>query len=633
MRSPRIVPHRLLQALAARAAPAATAAPSKPKDEVRRNGQAPTSRLDVGKWLQARGINYKTRPASHDRTAYLITCPFDSSHAGTDCAIMQDGAGKLSAKCFHNACAGKGWKEFKDKIGPPNNDHWEPPLRPKAQAGKDKKSSQATRLIEYAGKALKLFHAPEGEAFATTRERPRRTWALRTRAAKQYLSRLFYLQEQTAPGSDAIQTALTTLEGIAIHDGPETPVFTRLAEWHGKIYLDLGDDSWRAVQISPGGWKVVAEPPVKFRRSRGLLALPEPAAGGSLADLRRFINVQERDWPLVVAWLLQALRPSGPYPVLCLNGEQGTAKSTTARVLRALVDPNTAPLRSEPRDPRDLIIAATNGWLVALDNLSHLRPRLSDCLCRLATGGGFGTRQLYTDADEMLFEAKRPVILNGIEELATSGDLLERSLIITLPVIPEDQRRTEARLWSQFGKVKARILGALLDAIAAGLRNRPKVRLKRLPRMADFAKWIVACEPALGWEPDTFLDAYQANVHSANALVLESSPVTRYLIEVVRDVGEWKGTATELLAALERNASTQDMDLESWPKTARGLAGVLRRLAPNLRRDGLDISFSDHPLRGRGRAIRIRPQKVATHRSHRSHRSQPANSLEEMADE
>jgi hypothetical protein len=91
--------------------------------------------------------------------------------------------------------------------------------------------------------------------------------------------------------------------------------------------------------------------------------------------------------------------PSGTYPVLVLHGEQGRAKSTTSRILRALDDPSSAPLGAEPRDSRDLIIAATNGWIIGLDNLSHLSPWLSDSLCRLAIGGGFSRRELYMDAD------------------------------------------------------------------------------------------------------------------------------------------------------------------------------------------------------------------------------------------
>src|SRR5206468_10836955 len=142
-------------------------------------------------------------------------------------------------------------------------------------------------------------------------------------------------------------------------------------------------------RVTAAGWRVISDPPVKFRRARGMLSLPTPTAGAPISALRHFLNVEnDEQWTLLLAWLVAAMRPSGPYPVLALLGEQGTAKSTTQEMFRTLIDPNVAPLRSEPRDVRDVMIAASNGWCVALDNVSDIEPWLSDCLCRLATGGG-----------------------------------------------------------------------------------------------------------------------------------------------------------------------------------------------------------------------------------------------------
>ena len=60
------------------------------------------------------------------------------------------------------------------------------------------------------------------------------------------------------------------------------------------------------------------------------------------------------------------------------------------------------------------MIAATNGWCLAFDNVSVIQAWLSDALCRLATGGGFATRGLYTDDEETIIDAQRPVVLNGV---------------------------------------------------------------------------------------------------------------------------------------------------------------------------------------------------------------------------
>src|SRR5262249_32258801 len=252
--------------------------------------------------------------------------------------------------------------------------------------------------------------------------------------------------------------------------------------------------------------------------------------------LSPFLNIRPEQWPLVAVWVAAALRPVGPYPLLKLLGEQGAAKTTTARVLRALIDPNAAPVRAEPRDARDLMIAANNGWVVCLDNLSFVPPWLSDALCRLSTGGGFATRTLYTDEDETIFDATRPVILTSIEDIGARSDLLERSLIIELPTIREGSRRAEKSFWADFEKKRPAILGALLDVVCGGIERLPGIEAKPnadLSRMADFEQWGEAVEEPLGLRPGTFAEAYKANREAATQVALDSSPVVASLFTLL----------------------------------------------------------------------------------------------------
>ena len=158
-----------------------------------------------------------------------------------------------------------------------------------------------------------------------------------------------------------------------------------------------------------------------------------------------------------------------------ISGEQGSAKTVLSKMLRALVDPSVAPVRALPREDRELFIAANNGHVLAFDNLTSLSPWLSDTLCRLTSGGAFAVRQLYTDQDEVLFAAARPVILNGIEDVITRPDLADRAIFITLGPIGEPQRRPEKAIWREFELARPQILGALLDAAVHGLqRARPR---------------------------------------------------------------------------------------------------------------------------------------------------------------
>jgi hypothetical protein len=305
-------------------------------------------------------------------------------------------------------------------------------------SGGKRKESQATKLVDL-GSRTPLFHDPEGNAYATVPVGDHdETWRLRSAGFKSWLARQFFEREGAIPRAGAIQDALTTLEGLARFDGPELVVHLRHAHVEGALYVDLGDPAWRAIEVTAAGWRIVNDPPVKFRRPRGMMALPEPVADRrhGIEWLRDFLNITDDDaWRLIVGFLLGCFS-KGPYPVLVLNGEQGSAKSTTGRVLRALVDPARTPDRSAPRDERDLIIAANTGHVVAFDNLSGLRDWQSDGLARLSTGAGFGTRELYSDAEETLFWAAKPIILNGITDLAVRSDLLDRSLLVTLPRIP-----------------------------------------------------------------------------------------------------------------------------------------------------------------------------------------------------
>ena len=464
--------------------------------------------------------------------------------------------------------------------------------------------SQADILIDLAG-AAELFHTPDGTAFADLDiNGHRETWPVRTKGFKRWMARQFYETTGGAPNSEALQSALNVIEAKAHFDGPERPVFIRVGGLDGKLYLDLGNDAWSAVEIDSTGWRVIDKPPVRFRRAAGMQPLPMPVAGGSVETLRSFLNVQsDDDFVLVVAWALAVLRNRGPYPVMVLSGEQGSAKSTFSAILRALLDPNTAPLRALPREDRDLFIAASNGHVLAFDNVSGLPVWISDTLCRLATGGGFAVRQLYTDTDEVLFDAARPIILNGIEDIVARPDLADRAVFLTLEPIPEDRRRPEAELWATFEAERPRILGVLLDAVVRGLKMLPQTKLERLPRMADFALWATACETAL-WPAGTFWSAYCGNRDKAVENVIDTDPVAAAVRTVMLARTVWTGTATDLLGALAEAAGERIAKSKSWPESARALSGRLRRAATFLRKIGIDIDYSKEG-RARTRMIRI----------------------------
>src|SRR5208337_1030792 len=302
------------------------------------------------------------------------------------------------------------------------------------------------------GTAVSLFHTATGVAYADLEvDQHRETWPIRSKQFRAWLRRQHYERTGEAMGLATISSILDLLEARAQFDAPEHAIHIRVAQHEGRIYLDLADQRWQAVQIGPDGWRIVTRPPVRFRRAAGMLPLPMPETGGSIETLASFLNIQTRDdLVMVVSWLLGALQHPGPFPLLAIAGEQGSAKTVLSKILRALIDPNVAPVRALPREERELMIAANNGHILAFDNLSGLPSWLSDALCRLAGGGSFAVRQLYTDCDEVLFQAARPAILNGIEDVVCRSDLADRAIFVALGPIADERRRTERDLWREF---------------------------------------------------------------------------------------------------------------------------------------------------------------------------------------
>jgi hypothetical protein len=502
--------------------------------------------------------------------------------------------------------------EQEQKADPETGEVIEPGPEPAQKVKKPKKAkkekSQATLLVE--GAAGEYFHDSARRAFVSVEVYGHiETWPVRSKEFKLILGHSYYeAHGKTVPGAQAVEDALKALEAIAIFEGGQENIFTRWGtDAAGAVYLDLANDSWQAVKIDPQGWQVVDRPPVKFRRNKGMLAIPCPVPGGSLSDLAKYVNVEPADLLLLTAWLIGAAKPTGPYPGLAFTGEQGSAKSGASRILKTLLDPASAPIRTAPKEEHDLVIAAVNSWALAYDNLSSVPVWLSDGLCRLATGGGFATRELYTDDQETIFEVCRPVILNGIEALATRSDLLDRYIVLDLPTIPEPARRTEKDVMISFEAGRPALLGALLTAISQALRDQDTLILTSLPRMADFAVWAAAgLGPELGAQ---FLLDYERKRKHNNSQAIESSLIAQMLIKFYNQYSPqvWEGTPTDLLTDLTKLLNSEQGEnahfkVKGWPQDATRLTGAIKRIAPNLRREGIEIEFARYKT---GRRITI----------------------------
>lgn len=416
-----------------------------------------------------------------------------------------------------------------------------------------------------------------------------------------YLADAFYRHQQRVMPSGALPAALPILKHHALSSTDEREVCVRVggSVEAGRIYIDLGNEAWEAVEIDADGWRVVTNPPVPFYRPNGMLALPRPVLG-SIEALRPLLNYgTEANFKQIVAFLVGALRPSGPFPVLSLQGGEGSGKSSLERYLVRLIDPQTGALRKSPgRDPSfSVFVAAKSGWLQAYDNLSSLSGELSDDLCRLATGGGHVKRALYTDDDLRRYEAVRPVILTSITNVIYRPDLRERAMLVCLEKPP--QVMEEAGLNARFERDQAAILGALYAAVSTALRRWADVPTEGRIRLADFARWVEAAAPVFGWQPGEFSTLLRETQGEAKLEAVSEEPFAQALLGLLEGQnGTWNGVARELLEAVNEAADDLARRSKGWPQKPADVASYLARMTTELKHLGLSVVKGERTRHG-----------------------------------
>jgi hypothetical protein len=444
-------------------------------------------------------------------------------------------------------------------------------------------------------KGWKFCHTRNSEAYAIMDiDGHQEIWPILGKEFNLLFLKRYYELTGSVPKQEEKKQIIGLLEAKALFDFPQKDIHLRYARLDDAIYVDLCNSEWAQVKITKDSWDIISakDSPIYFRRRSGMLPLLNPVRNGSLDILDEFINVNAYGKILIKAFLLSAINPKGPFPILILQGQQGTAKSTLTRLLKSLIDPSESPPRELPKSERDFAIEADGSWLLAYDNLSVITPSNSDFMCRISTGGGFAKRRLYTDDQQRLFLFKRPLAVNGIPDLVVRSDLADRSLLVRLETISKEQRKPEKDIMARWSAQYPLILGALYDVVSFALKNEGNVEAKELPRMADFFMWILAAEEALGWEKGSFLKAYNINQEIQNEVLLEDDPVTPFLLMFMKDKLKWNGTPSSLLQILNLMESKIYKRGKGWPKGPNALSYRLRIMVSALKSKGIDIKWA-----------------------------------------
>lgn len=484
------------------------------------------------------------------------------------------------------------------------------------------------KILSPTGAFIELF-SWQGEGFASVPiGAGRQAFAVASRGFRAWVRREFLREHKRHPSPHALRTAINEI-GDHAADEPEKRIFRRVGSDGKDWFIDLGNEARDVIVISQGLWNHATRAPVHFARSRAMRPFPkirsQGAVNGNTNELDVACQAKHReafkafkallnldtadDFQLLMTWCVCALTPDGPYPVLTVCGDQGSAKSTLVRLTHELVDPSSAPLRSLPSSEKDLFVSASNARLLAFDNVSRISAPMSDNLCKISTGGVFAMRRARTDADEVYLEFKAPVILNGIGDLILRPDLADRALVINTTAFPEGGRRDTASVNKAFSALAPRLTEALLDLLAFARRKFMSEEFGEwspgpLPRMAEFAMLGIAIEDLFGG-PGSFMNAYDKNRHTAADELAELDPILLTILELWDENKNcWSGTMQELQAEIARRLKASGSRLPV-PTGLAQISSHVKRIKPILIAKKINVAFHRAKTKDRRRTLHL----------------------------
>jgi len=460
------------------------------------------------------------------------------------------------------------------------------------------------------------------------------TMPLHSSRFKEWLAeRMHTLMNETA-GQGSIKSAITTLSGIARKRNIRHKLYNRVApDPNGNsIWIDMCDKNWRAIHVTEEGWKVKDKTPVPmFRRfKQGTLTIPVKVKKEATSALKLldFLNLKtDEDRLILICSIISYFIPEIEHPALSASGPHGAAKSMLFELAKKLVDPLTQNPETETismsSDELGLAQQLYHIYFSCFDNVSSLKGWQSDMLCRAVTGGAILKRKLYTDDEDIIYQFRRCVGLNGINVPARNSDLLDRTLLFNLVDIEEENRIPRSKLLAEFEEERSYILGGMLGVVSKALKIKKGIKLERRQRLADFHEWGCAIAVALGYTAERFNEVYAIKVEAQNEEALSASSVATALLEYLKanldeatcesedglQTFTIEKTATELFKEVTEFANEKKIKTSKgyWPADASHFSRELNKVSPNLEKVGITIQrYSD----GSNRSIIIDVTKL-----------------------
>jgi hypothetical protein len=418
------------------------------------------------------------------------------------------------------------------------------------------------------------------------------------RALARFLDKAFFELKGKYPTESALKEAIIKMERHA-EKIVEKDIPIRVRHEDTTTYVDFGNGEG-TVLTSKGWWVDELPETVYFKRPQGMGRMTPPAKKGSLKTLKELINFEsEKDWHMILSWLTAAIgMTDGTYPILMIAGDAGAAKSTGTKILKAIADPQFPELLPYPRSVDALQLHAAYNYIMAYDNLSGISNEVSDALCTIASGTGFLARKLYTNLGRCALMVKRPIILNGIDNVARRNDFASRTIFIKFAEVEKGQRLSEEYINDIVERDLPKWRAAIYDIITK-VKDIDRSKLGRPDvRLSDFASWAQAVSQVMKWKESAY-DILEENEEELVSHLRETDLVTVYLLSYMENREIWKGTTKELYEELVAVVPSDVKRSKDWPDTLNGFGMRVNRAKPTLRSGGLKLE----KVRGRSAMI------------------------------
>lgn len=557
--------------------------------------------FNLSSWISENGIvaEKKARWKGIADRYILNPCPFDSNHTNQSAYIIQFDNGAIIAGCHHNGCKDKTWRDLRNLY--------------QKESAHPIESSPSSILIALSERA-EYYRDDLEEGYAAVQiQGHKEVYKVRSSRFRKWLTLLYYKQTGKAPSTEALSQAMSVIETKALFEGKPVSLSRRVARDEDKFFYDVGDENWTAVQLEPGQWRILTNPPVLFIRSKNTKGqlLSENGADVHLLD-KHFRFGSPDQMFLFKVYLIHCLIPDIPHLIAIFHGEKGASKTTSVRKTRRLIDPSSRDLLTMPKGKNELALILANNYMPSFDNLEKLQSHQSELLCIASTGGGLSKRTLYTDEDETILDFKRCVVLNGINVVATRPDLLDRAILLELERIPPRERREEAALWQEFENDLPYIFSGMLNTVCKAMAIYPSLQLKELPRMADASKWGYAIAISMGDSGERFLRVYKENQKETNKETIADHPVAAAIVLLMENHNDYRSSVSELLNQLEKIAMKEKINTLSmlWPKASNVLSKRLKEVKSNLSEIGIEFSFINTKNSTQIHLTSVRPEEI-----------------------